>query len=110
MKTPETGEMPMVGGKIFLLEDREKLEAKLQEYNGRLQPYQAPEIQFDTICKIAISKALVETGEADLLEIQQELKNKYGNSFDNEAFSNAWAVIKDYVETGGKHVVRSTGF
>jgi hypothetical protein len=93
---------------ISLSEDRETLERKLQEYKGRLDPYIPPEHQLDTIYKIAVLEPLVETGTVRQTEVREALQAKYGFVVDM-AFSNAWGVIVDYVETGGRKLHGGTG-
>ena len=93
---------------IRLTENREALAVKLEEYKSRLKPYNAPEQQFGTLYKIAITQELVDRGEVDTRLLSNQLEEKYG-SFDLWTFENACRVIADYVKTGGQRVHGGTG-
>ena len=95
-------------------DDKERiaqLRHKLDEYKGRLaaNPFQAPELQMDTICKIAIVEQLLEKGEVNSWELSREMFKIYGSGFSGDWFNNAWGVITDYCQTGGTHVSGGTG-
>jgi len=91
--------------RIEQAETRELLNAKLEEYKKRFNHMQAPEVQFDTVYKIAIVEELLKKGEVNTWVLLQELTKKYG-TFDKVIFESACSVIKDYVKTGGKNVRR----
>lgn len=100
------------GPMIVLPEDSEmrpRLGRKLEEYQGRLEGFRAPELQMDTLCKIAVLSRLLETGEVNTFELSIELYEKYGSSFQPADFDNACGVIENYVTTGGANVIGGTG-
>lgn len=106
MKSPE--QVPLDGPIIRLVENRDVMEAKLKEYESRLDKFKAPELQLDTIYKIAVAKSLVETGEVDTHNLSMELNNRYG-FLDERLFDNACGVISDYISSGGKNLRGGTG-
>jgi len=67
-------------------------------------PNKTAELFFDTNYKIAVLEKLLTDGEVESDDLLSEIKMKYG-IVDKECFNNAFAVIKDYVETGGSGVV-----
>ncbi len=86
-----------------------QLQAKLEEYKGRMTPSRAPETRMDTICKIAVLKRLLAQGKVTTWDLARELAANYGSGYDPNAFNNACAVIQDYCETGGASAVGGTG-
>lgn len=100
------------GPMIILPEDEElrsSLSHKLEEYNSRLDRFKAPELQMETICKIAVLSRLLEAGEVNTYALSIELHQRYGPGFQLVYFDNACSVIFDYVTTGGANVVGGTG-
>jgi hypothetical protein len=87
-----------------------QLQAKLQEYKARIDRWAAPELQMDTICKIAVlEKVLKSEGEVYLPELADEMMAKYGSGFNHYSFNNACSVISDYCLTGGQKTRGGTG-
>ena len=119
MKNPDRNPSGIQNSPVIRIgEDRELLRRKLEEYKERLKSptvplgvaYRAPEalFDFDTVYKIAVTEALVNTGEVSTYDLSHKLKTKYG-FFDSEAFNNACGVVEDYIKTGGKGVRGGTG-
>lgn len=90
-----------------------QLQRKLEEYKGRLNPMQHPDLQVlsdpDTTHKIAVLEALLRDKQVVTHDLCRELANKWGQRFDGYSFNNACAVIDDYCQTGGEHAVGGTG-
>ncbi len=87
-----------------------RLRLKLDEYQKRLDPYKAPELQQSTYFKFTVLKQLLEQGQVDTYNLSLELGAKFGHrGFDKEAYNNACGVIKDYITTGGANTRRGTG-
>ena len=91
------------------LKRREQLERKLLEYKGRLDPYKAPELQMNTICKIVVLERLLKEGKINTEHLQEEMVKTYGSGFSEGAFLNACNVIEDYCLTGGTNTQGGTG-
>lgn len=100
--------IPQPSSEIRISGDTQALRRKLDEYKERLDEFTAPEMQLDTIYKIAVLEPLLLDGVVDQDRVLESLKEKYG-SVDEQTFRNAWRVINDYVETGGKSLVGGTG-
>ncbi|MBI2405672.1 hypothetical protein HYV21_01310 [Candidatus Microgenomates bacterium] len=83
---------------------RERLERKLDEYKGRLTN---PRMESDARHKIAVLEKLLNTGNADAIELRSELQQYPW--FNEESFDRAVAVIEDYRITGGKNIGGGTG-
>jgi hypothetical protein len=90
-------------------EKREQLEKKLLEYSGRLDPYKAPELQMDTLCKIEVLRRLLKEGTINTEDLKKEMARTYGSGFSEGAFLNACNVIEDYCLTGGANLKGGTG-
>ena len=86
----------------------QQLRGKLAEYKGRMDLYRAPELQMDTICKIAVLERLLRDSQVNTWELSQEMAETYA-SFDVKTFNNTCGVIKDYCETGGQNTHGGTG-
>lgn len=81
---------------------------KLDDYEGRMDPYLAPELQMDTICKKEVLGRLLAAGIIDTEYLQTNLEACYGPEVRHH-FANAVAVIEDYVLTGGAQTFGGTG-
>jgi len=90
-------------------EKREQLEKKLLEYKERLDPYKAPELQMDTLCKIEVLKRLLKEGTINAEDLKKEMAQTYGSGFSEGTFLNACNVIEDYCLTGGANMKGGTG-
>lgn len=88
---------------------RVQLQRKLEEYKKRENPLHAPELQMDTICKVAILERLLRDGRVNTWNLAQELFATYGSGFRLGAFNSGCGVIEDYCKTGGKNVSCGTG-
>ena len=93
---------------LRLPEDRYPLVRKLAEYKTRIEPFRAPELQLDTLYKIAVLEPLVRDGEVNRTATREALSEAYG-TVDERLFHNAWGVIMDYIETGGRKLFGGTG-
>ena len=84
------------------------LRGKLEEYRARLfrNRLVAPEIQMDTICKIAIVEKLLIDGCVES-HLAWDLNEKYGSGFSRREFDVAMRVIADYVTTGGVNTTQA---
>lgn len=87
----------------------QQLRFKLEEYQKRYNPYHAPELQMDTICKIQVLERLLRDGSVNTYELSKELYDIYGSSLNGNSFNSACAVINDYCVTGGKQTNGGTG-
>lgn len=97
---------------LFLPEDetrRVQLRQKLGEYKARFKPYQAPELQMGTICKITVLERLLQDEEVDTWGLCLEMRETYGSGFDPDKFGVACGVIDDYCKTGGQNAIGGTG-
>lgn len=104
--------MPTESPVLVLTKDKKRLQqlnGKLAEYRGRRDPQYPPEMQMDTICKIAVLERLLRDSRVNTWEFSRELASTYGTSFDVEAFNNACAVVEDYCQTGGQIARGGTG-
>lgn len=88
---------------------KEKLRRKLEEYKGRLDGFRAPELQMDTICKIAVLGKILKDGEVNTWDLSRELSARYGSSYDPYAFNVACDVVEDYIKIGGVNLRGGTG-
>lgn len=88
---------------------KQQLRDKLVEYKGRIHPYCAPELQMDTICKVAVLEQLLRDGQVNTWELSSEMAKTYGSGFDANAFENACRVIEDYLKTSGQNLHGGTG-
>lgn len=105
-------EIPQESPVIILPEDpnrRRQLEAKLEEYKGRLDSDRHPGLQMRGICKKMILERLLRDGQVKTWDFSLELEKTYGPYFDLCDFDMACAVIKDYCETGGANARGGTG-
>lgn len=100
--------IPSPHEQILLTENREILAQKLEEYKKREEPYLAPELQFDTLYKIAVLEPLIQDGVVNFQDVVQKITEKYGG-IDERCLANAWGVIEDYSRTGGAHTTGGTG-
>jgi len=107
--------------KIVLPKDesiKRALEAKLDEYRGRLdrmrkqEPFMHPELftraNAHSVYKCAILERLLDKGEVDTPAFSLELQKLHG-FFDALNYDDAAAVIDDYCMTGGSNVNGGTG-
>ena len=88
---------------------KQQLRDKLVEYKKRMHPYAAPELQMDTICKIAVLERLLRDGQVNILDLSWEMTETYKLGFDINAFNKACGAIEDYCNTGGVHTRGGTG-
>jgi len=88
---------------------KQGLEAKLDEYRGRLNLDESLAEKMDTICKIAVLETLLREGKVVTWDLSQDLFAKYGEAFDIKQFNVACEVIIDYCDTGGQNVWGGTG-
>lgn len=104
----ETKESPVI---VFPEDEtrKQQLRAKLVEYQGRMNPYRAPEMQMDTICKMVVLERLLRDGQVKTWDLSREMAETYGSGFDGNAFGNACGVIEDYCKTGGQNIHSGTG-
>ncbi|MBI3282813.1 hypothetical protein HYZ70_01925 [Candidatus Curtissbacteria bacterium] len=105
---PQTEESPF----IVLPDDKtriQQLRTKLKEYKNRLDPYKAPELQMNTLCKIEVLSELLAQGRVETWDFSRKLADKYGTGFSTMGFQAACAVIDDYCKTGGKNLQGGTG-
>lgn len=86
-----------------------RLTLKLQEYKKRLNPYKAPELQMDTICKLEVLGCVLSKGELDTNALFLLMKELYGDGFDWYAYDNAVGVINAYCTGGADKVYGGTG-
>ena len=94
-----------------------RLQKKIEEYQKRVlrlkksNQYKNPDMVYTTIAgyKALIAQRLTQRGEVDTEELSKELREEYG-FLDFNAFNNAAGVIDDYCKTGGKNVVKGSGF
>lgn len=82
---------------------RDRLVAKLAEYKTRVNQYSPPEADLDTFYKISVLQAVLETGSVSTVALCDKLIAQCGR-VDARVFSNACAVIEDYIMTGGRKV------
>lgn len=101
---------------IRLPEDTDRvaqLRAKHQEYQGRLDPFDHPELRarhnWDAFCKEWGLRILLEKGVLDTHTLSLELAREFPDAFDVDGFNNAMGVIDNYVTTGGKGIKRGKG-
>ena len=93
---------------LFLTEGRQRLEVKFNEYVGRLADPKFRDSDRDTLCKIAIVRALVENGRANKQQVKKSFATNYGYPA-AEVFDQAWRVIARYVLRGGEGNRGGTG-
>jgi|SRR3989344_1564452 len=97
----------------------EALQRKFKEYKQRLKEQlkeegvasikdaiHTPRL-FDTVYKTKLMERLLAAGEIKP-DIWEDLRNEYGN-IDGSNLNAAYAVIEDYVKTGGRKVKGGTG-
>ena len=59
---------------IYLPENREPLQEKLNEYKSRPDTFKAPELQFSTLYKIAVLEPLIRDGIVNRTEVIESLR------------------------------------
>ena len=74
-----------------------RLQKKLQEYKGRVDPYVAPELRQHELFKTEVLSTLLENGEVNVQELSDKWVDNFGNSFNAHAFTDAANVINAYV-------------
>jgi hypothetical protein len=91
-----------------------KLQAKLVEYKARLKeeslalaakeipPVERPPFTTATRYKILVLSELLEAGSVNVDRLKRDIEKDEGSLVEHD-FDNAWRVIKDYCETGGKN-------
>ena len=86
--------------------------AAVKALTEKLEEYKSREQTADSRYKIALINELLVKGTTDqsLAWDLTSQENNSGREFDQEAFDNAFLVIKDYVENAGKNVGSGTGF
>lgn len=87
----------------------QKLRYKLEEYEGRLYIFRHPDVQMNTICKIAVLERLLRDREINTWKLSIEMANIHGSDFSVHDFNHACGVADDYCKTGGKNVCGGTG-
>jgi hypothetical protein len=95
----------MPGEVLRVAEDRQVFADKLAEYKTR----DLEGGSFRLASKIEILERLVEQGEVDTAALEQELRAKYPEEFNERHYRSAVGVIRDYIATGGKRVFGGTG-
>jgi len=87
---------------VLFDENRALVETKLDEYVERLAKTEKkdPDLSY----RIDIGEKLLAENQVNPDLILAELKAKYGDSFNERAFINAWAVLKEYSRHGGKNL------
>ena len=111
-KEPKQEDIPKEAPIISLPDDKarqKQLQRKLKEYQERMQPYRAPELQMENICKIAVLERLLRDGQVNTWDFSLELAKEHGSEFNPYDFSLACAVIDDYCKTGGANLSGGTG-
>ncbi len=96
---------------------KSRLQKKIAEYQKRVlrmkrsNQYKNPDMVYTTAAgyKALIAQRLTQCGAVDTEELSKELREEYG-FLDFNAFNNAAGVIDDYCKTGGKNVVKGSGF
>lgn len=97
---------------IKLPKDKElvkNLQKKLKEYKKRLKEKFSDLYRIDAICKIAVLEPLLQNGIVDTKNLLAELKRGTPGFEPGDRLDNAYAVIKDYCETGGMNNHGGTG-
>lgn len=83
---------------------RARLEAKLEEYKGRVNPNDPLGADADAVYKIAVLQTLLDNGRVVTYELSRAL-GRLDPDFDPDLFQNACDVIVDYMTTNGANVV-----
>ena len=86
-----------------------RLQKKLEEYRGRMDPYLAPELQQHKLFSVKILEALLKDSEVNVQKLGDEWVEIFERQFDVHAFSNAAGVINAYVTDNLTHVSGGTG-
>lgn len=82
-----------------------QLGAKLAEYRERLEGAKAGDPGH--LARVQILEALLRDGKVAFSQFESaDWHRRDGTYF---AFDNAWMLIKDYAETGGRNVIKGTG-
>lgn len=87
-----------------------QLKAKLAEYETRLErdcQEDDPRCAWNSICKIAVLKTLLDDGCINLDLVRGKLAREHGEAVSR--LLNAFEVITDYCTTGGKNTHGGTG-
>ncbi|MFH1367294.1 MAG: hypothetical protein ABIH38_04925 [Patescibacteria group bacterium] len=84
-----------------------KLQRKLEEYKGRLDPMKPMALQSSTYCKIMVLTQVLSWGEILPSIYREAVKDE--NWFSSESFRRACWLIEDYCRTGGENVDGGTG-
>jgi hypothetical protein len=95
---------------ILLGESREVIQRKIDEYKARLADKTRRFTSYGEMMlryRIVIGEALIATGQADREQILADLSRQ--EEVNQELFDSAWRLMKDYVQTGGIHLVGGTG-
>lgn len=83
-----------------------QLRRKLAEYDGRvLDTAKSLHQRFGAVCKQALLARALTNGRVVVEEVEQELRDYYGDNFEYLRFRNAYDVVSDYCLTGGEMVV-----
>ncbi len=99
---------------INLPEDKvtvEMLNKKYNEYCGRneKETTMAGKSLSDSFLKKVILGSVFFNGEVDFKKTADDLRNYFGDNFNFGVYTNAFNVVKDYVETGGVYNLGGTG-
>lgn len=88
---------------------REFLKRKLMQYLSRMyNVHESEDHRRDASYKACIVSKLLNKGEVEYTMTHYALNLLSNGTMDSAAFDEAWKVIKDYNETGGKQVVQRT--
>lgn len=97
------------------IELQAKLERKHAQYIKRIKEKgegreneDASQIDYETTCKAVILERLIDDGEVDTFEFLGTETSEF-HSHVPKIYEGSVGVIKDYVETGGKHVIGGGG-
>lgn len=83
-----------------------QLRRKLVEYDQRMLATKSVYEKFGTVCKAALLREILANGHVVVAEVEQKLREQYGDDFEADLFGNAHAVIRDYCLTGGENCSR----
>lgn len=84
---------------------RDVLQRKLEEYNAR---FKENDFNLDAKYKATILDTLLK-GPTNREECKTLLQERAGSHFNQKLFDRAYAVVADYVKTGGRNLKKGTG-
>ena len=94
---------------IRIGERRDVLVNKLEEYRKRIGKHLSPADEIQLMYRIAILEELIKTGEVSADALLGQFMDTFRNVFNLRVFKEAYKIVKDYAETGGKNLVGGTG-